>query len=115
MLEVLDTCCPDGLLAAPIEPDDAERLAGTLRVLPEPARLRILSMIAATQGSEVCGCELAEPLGLSQPTVSHHLKVLHEAGLLDREQRGRWVYYRVRPDRLEPIREALAAPPPVPL
>lgn len=109
MLEVLETCCPEGLLGAPLNVDDAERLAGTLRVLADPARLRILSMIAGSPGSEVCGCELTEPLNLSQPTVSHHLKLLHRAGLLDREQRGRWAYYRLRSEGLGRLREALPA------
>lgn len=109
LLEVLDTCCPDGLLAAPLGWTDASRLADTLRALAEPARLRILSMIADAPGSEVCGCDLTEPLGLSQPTVSHHLKVLHEAGLLDREQRGRWAYYRLDSDSLGRLRDALPA------
>jgi ArsR family transcriptional regulator len=109
MLEVLETCCPDGILSAPLAEDDAERLAGTLRVLADPARLRILSLIAASPGNEVCGCELTDPVGLSQPTVSHHLKVLHEAGLLEREQRGRWAYYRLRPEALGRLRETLPA------
>jgi ArsR family transcriptional regulator len=109
MLEVLDTCCPEGLLSAPLEHDDAEQLAGTLKVLAEPARLRILSMIAAAPDLEVCGCELTEPIGLSQPTVSHHLKVLHEAGLLEREQRGRWAFYRLRSEALGRLRDVLTA------
>lgn len=109
MLEVLETCCPEGLLSAPLEHDDAEQLAGTLKVLAEPARLRILSMIAAAPDLEVCGCELTEPIGLSQPTVSHHLKVLHEAGLLDREQRGRWAFYRLRSEALGRLRDVLTA------
>jgi ArsR family transcriptional regulator, arsenate/arsenite/antimonite-responsive transcriptional repressor len=109
MLEVLETCCPEGLLAAPLGWTDASRLADTLQALADPTRLRILSMIADAPGSEVCGCELTEPIGLSQPTISHHLKVLHEAGLLDREQRGRWAYYRLRSDALGRLRESLPA------
>ncbi|MGH2710607.1 MAG: ArsR/SmtB family transcription factor [Actinomycetota bacterium] len=109
MLEVLETCCPDGLLAAPLGWTDASRLADTLSALADPARLRILSMIADSPGAEVCGCELTEPMGLSQPTISHHLKVLHEAGLLDREQRGRWAYYRLRSDALGRLRDSLPA------
>ena len=65
--------------------------------------------IAACPGSEACGCDLTAPIGLSQPTVSHHLKVLHEAGLLDRERRGKWVYFRVRPEPLASLRSALSA------
>ncbi len=109
MLEVLQSCCPDGLLAAPLGWTDAERLANTLRVLADPARLRLLSLIAAQPDSQGCVCDLTEPVGLSQPTVSHHLKVLHEAGLLEREQRGRWAFYRLRSDALARLREALPA------
>jgi len=107
MLEVLETCCPNGLLAAPLGWTDAERLADTLRVLADPARLRLLSLIAAQPDRQGCVCDLTEPVGLSQPTVSHHLKVLHEAGLLEREQRGRWAFYRLRSDSLARLREAL--------
>jgi ArsR family transcriptional regulator len=109
----IEDCCP--VLREALDPEEAARLAEALRVLADPARLRLLSLIAAGPGGEACVCTLVDPMSLSQPTVSHHLKVLHEAGLLDRERRGRWVYYRVLPERLEPIREALAAPPPVPL
>lgn len=110
----LTDCCP--VLGEPLDAEEAERLAGAMRVLADPARIRLLSLIASGPEGEACVCNLVEPLGLGQPTVSHHLKVLHQAGLLDRERRGRWVYYRVRPEQLEPIREALAAPPPhVPL
>ena len=73
----------------------------------DPARLRLLSLIAAQPGGQ-CACDLVEPLGKSQPTVSHHLKVLYEAGLVDREKRGTWVWYRVVPDRLAALRAALA-------
>jgi ArsR family transcriptional regulator, arsenate/arsenite/antimonite-responsive transcriptional repressor len=109
----LTDCCP--VLGEPLDGEEAERLAGAMRVLADPARIRLLSLIASGPDGEACVCNLVEPLGLGQPTVSHHLKVLHQAGLLDRERRGRWVYYRVRPERLEPIREALAPPPHVPL
>lgn len=100
-----EACCPP-LMSQPLDPGQAEALSETLKVLADPARLRLLSLIAARD--EACVCDLTEPVGLSQPTVSHHMKVLHEAGLVDREQRGRWVYYRARPDRLAPIRDALA-------
>jgi ArsR family transcriptional regulator, arsenate/arsenite/antimonite-responsive transcriptional repressor len=107
LIQTIDAdCCPK-VLAAPLEEDEAGRLAGALRVLAEPARLRLLSIIGATSGGEACVCDLTEPLGLSQPTVSHHLKVLAEAGLVERERRGRWVYYRVRPEPLELLRGAL--------
>jgi ArsR family transcriptional regulator len=109
MLDVLDSCCPDGLLAAPLDWTDASRLADTLRALADPARLRLLSLIAAQPDSRACVCDLTAPVGLSQPTVSHHLKVLHQAGLLEREQRGRWAFYRLRSEALARLRETLPA------
>ncbi len=99
-------CAP--LLEDEIGESDAQRLAGLLKVLAEPARLRLLSLIQAQPGGEACVCHLTAPLGLSQPTVSHHLKVLLEAGLVDREQRGSWAYFRVRPEPLATIRDLLA-------
>jgi ArsR family transcriptional regulator len=102
-------CCPQ-LFAAPLDEGSSERLAAALRVLADPARLRLLSIIGAQPEGEACVCDLTEPVGLSQPTVSHHLKVLAEAGLVGREQRGRWVYYWVRPEPLELLRGALLAP-----
>jgi ArsR family transcriptional regulator len=98
--------CPP-LLAGPIEVDDADALAKALRVLAEPARLRLLSLIQSQPDHEACVCHLTEPLGLSQPTVSHHLKVLLDAGLVEREQRGSWAYFRVVPDQLRMLRELL--------
>ena len=110
LIQIIDAeCCPQ-LLAAPIDEDSAERLAAALRVLADPARLRLLSIIGAQQAGEACVCDLTEPVGLSQPTVSHHLRVLTEAGLVGREQRGRWVFYWVRSEPLELLRGALAAP-----
>jgi len=100
-------CCPQ-VMAAPLDEEAADRLASALKVLADPARLRLLSIIGADPEGETCVCNLTEPLGLSQPTVSHHLKVLTEAGLLDREQRGRWAFFRVRPEALEMVRGALA-------
>jgi ArsR family transcriptional regulator len=108
--EIDTTCCPP-LLREPLEADEAERLASALRVLADPARLRLVSLISSYAGGEACVCELTEPLGLSQPTVSHHLKVLLEAGLLEREQRGRWAFFRLRPDRLALLRDVF---PPLP-
>jgi ArsR family transcriptional regulator len=99
-------CAP--LLEDEIGETDAQRLAALLKVLAEPARLRLLSLIQAQQGGEACVCHLTSPLGLSQPTVSHHLKVLLEAGLVEREQRGSWAYFRVRPEPLAAIRDLLA-------
>ena len=81
----------------------AERLAGVLKALAEPTRLRLVSMIAGHEGAEACVCDLIEPVGLTQPTVSHHLKVLVDAGLLERSQRGKWAYYRIVPAALDAL------------
>ena len=99
--------CPP-LLQEPIDPGQAERLAAALRVIADPARLRLLSLIQAQPGGEACVCHLTEPVGLSQPTVSHHLKVLLQAGLVEREQRGSWAYFRVREEPLAALRALLA-------
>ena len=99
--------CPP-LLAGPLDRDSATHLAGALKVLADPARLRLLSLIQSQPSNEACVCHLTGPLGLSQPTVSHHLKVLLDAGLVERERRGSWSYYRVVPGALEPLRELLA-------
>jgi ArsR family transcriptional regulator, arsenate/arsenite/antimonite-responsive transcriptional repressor len=112
MIAELEACCPP-LMAEPLDADEAEILAEVLSALADPARLRLISLLAAEPGRKACGCDLTRPLGLSQPTVSHHLKVLYEAGLLGREQRGRWVYYALREDRLASLRTILA-PVPIP-
>ena len=104
----IDECCPS-ILAAPLDESDAAELARGFAALADPARLRLFSLIAAQPEGEVCACALVEPLGRSQPTVSHHLRVLYEAGLVDREKRGTWVWYRPVPGRLEALRAALAA------
>jgi ArsR family transcriptional regulator len=98
--------CPP-LLERAIDAKEADELAGVLKVLAEPARLRLLSLIQAQPGGEACVCHLVEPLGLSQGTVSHHLKALLTAGLVGREQRGSWAYYRVKPEALDSIRALL--------
>jgi ArsR family transcriptional regulator len=103
----LAASCPP-LLAGPLDPDQAATLARALKVLADPARLRLLSLIQAQPTGEACVCHLTEPLGLTQPTVSHHLKVLLDAGLVEREQRGSWAYFRVIPEPLEALRELLA-------
>ncbi len=102
----LACCTPlsDGALAEA----DAELLAGVFKVLADPARLRLLSMVAAAGDGEVCACDLVEPIGKSQPTVSHHMSVLVEAGLVTREKRGKWAWYRLDADRLEQVRAALS-------
>ena len=83
--------------------DAAERLAAVLKVLAEPTRLRLLSLVAANQDSEECICNLTELVGVSQPTVSHHMRLLVDAGLLEREQRGKWAYYRLVPGALDTL------------
>jgi len=103
----LTSSCPP-LLAGPLRAEEAQSLARALKALAVPARLRLLSLIQSQPGSEACVCHLTEPLGLSQPTVSHHLKVLLEAGLVEREQRGSWAYFRVLPGRLESLRGLLS-------
>lgn len=103
-------CCPTLLQSSPLTQAEAEQLAAALRVVADPTRLRLLSLLAAKPGGEACVCDLVEPLGLSQPTISHHLKVLYESGLLGREKRGLWVYYRLIPERLQGLRDALGAP-----
>jgi ArsR family transcriptional regulator, arsenate/arsenite/antimonite-responsive transcriptional repressor len=100
-------CCAPAT-GSPLTVEDAERLAALLKAVAEPARLRLLSLVAAHEAQEACVCDLTEPLGLSQPTVSHHLKVLVDAGLLEREKRGIWAYYRLVPGRLSEVARALA-------
>ena len=102
-------CCSP-LARAPLSAEAAETLAGVLKALADPARPRLLSLVMAHAGGEACVCELTGPLGLTQPTVSHHLKVLTEAGLLTRDKRGVWAYYRIVPETLAAVREILAAP-----
>jgi ArsR family transcriptional regulator len=99
-------CCPQ-VLVAPIDAEQADQMAAALRVIADPARLRLVSILSAAERGEVCVCDLTTPLGLSQPTVSHHLKVLADAGLVEREKRGRWACYRVVPERLDLLRAAL--------
>lgn len=97
-------CC-EPVLGGALSEAEAEDLATAFKVLADPARLRLLSLIAATD--EMCACDLIEPVGRSQPTVSHHLSVLTDAGLLTREKRGKWAWYRLVPERLKVLRDAL--------
>src|SRR3954470_6855096 len=106
-LATLTATCPP-LLAGPLSADEAENLARALKVIADSARLRLLSLIQAQPEQEACVCHLTEPLGLGQPTVSHHLKVLLNAGLVEREQRGSWAYFRVREEPLALLRELLS-------
>src|SRR3954471_4809920 len=100
-------CCPP-IGAAPLGETDAAELAKGFAALADPARLRILSLLASAADGEVCVCDLVDPVRRSQPTVYHHLKVLSEAGLIVGDKRGRWVWYRTVPDRLNQLRAALA-------
>ena len=84
-------------------PDQADRVAVLLRALGDPVRLRLMSLVLSHENAEACVCELLPAFDLSQPTISHHLKVLHETGLLDREKRGVWVYYQARPEALDAL------------
>jgi len=99
-------CCSPvtgGVLGA----GDADRIAKTFKALGDPTRVRLLSLIAASPGGEACICDLTDPVGLSQPTVSHHMKVLVEAGLVTREQRGKWAYFAIVAGALENAAAAL--------
>ena len=104
-MQAIEQCCAP-VLETPLREEEADLLAGWFKVLADPARLRLLSLIAAED--ETCACDLVDPLGVSQPTVSHHLKVLFEAGLVDREKRGRWVFYRPVPESLAILSNVLA-------
>ena len=106
VIELDEGVCCSPLLAAPLADDEATELAKVFAALGDPVRLRLLSLVAA--GGEVCSCDLEEPLGKSQPTISHHTKALADAGLLVGEKRGRWMMWRVVPDRVEALRAALA-------
>ncbi len=99
--DVAACCAP--LTSEAISEEDAETVARTLKALADPARLRIVSIVAAHDDQEACVCDLQEPLGLSQPTVSHHLKVLTDAGFLTRTKRGSWAYYRLVPGALDSV------------
>jgi ArsR family transcriptional regulator len=103
--QAAEACCAS-VLAAPLDQREAENLASMFAALSDPVRLRLLSLIA--DAGEVCACDLLEPLGKSQPTVSHHTKILTEAGLIVGEKRGRWVWWSVIPERLDEMRGALA-------
>ncbi|WP_030607783.1 ArsR/SmtB family transcription factor [Streptomyces achromogenes] len=109
-----DTCCP-GLLTAPLDEEQAVDLARVFKALGDPVRLRLLSMIASKAGGEVCVCDLTPAFDLSQPTISHHLKLLRQAGLIDCERRGTWVYYRLLPETTDRLAGLLTRPAGTPL
>ena len=99
-------CCPS-ILQAPLDAGNASRLARGFQALADPVRLRVLSMLADAPSGEVCVCEFVGPLGKSQPTVSHHLKILVEAGLVHGERRGKWVWYSLDRSRLTELRASI--------
>ena len=99
-------CCSP-LLREPLSLDQAERVVPLLKALADPVRLRLLSMVAAAGDDEACACDLIEPVGRSQPTVSHHMAILVDAGLVERTQRGKWAWYRLKSERLEMVQAAL--------
>jgi ArsR family transcriptional regulator len=103
----LAACCSP-LTGGVLKTVAAERLASMFKALADPARIKLVSLIAASDGGEACICDLTEPLGLSQPTVSHHMKMLVDVGLVSRDQRGKWAYYRVNDDVLETLAGALS-------
>ena len=105
----LGSCCSP-VTGQVLDQAGAERLAGALKAVADPARLRLISIVAAAAGGEVCVCDLTGPVGLSQPTVSHHLKVLVDAGILHREQRSKWAYYRLVPGALDTLGRLLTDP-----
>ncbi|MBV9092902.1 MAG: helix-turn-helix transcriptional regulator [Streptosporangiaceae bacterium] len=106
-----DDCCAP-LLGEPLTAGQAARLSRTLKAVADPTRLRLVSIVAAHEGGEACVCDLTALLGLTQPTISHHLKILVDAGILTRDKRGVWAYYAVRPAALRELAAALdgAAP-----
>jgi len=103
-------CCPP-LSQVPLSAEQAGQVAPLLKALAEPVRLRLMSLVASHPGGEACVCDLTNAFDLSQPTISHHLKVLHEAGLPDREKRGVWVYYRARTMALASLGTLIGDPP----
>ncbi|MFI5065009.1 MAG: metalloregulator ArsR/SmtB family transcription factor [Streptosporangiales bacterium] len=103
-------CCAP-LSQGPLSPEQADQVAPLLKALADPVRLRLMSLVASHPGGEACVCDLAGAFELSQPTISHHLKVLYESGLLDREKRGVWVYYRARTEALASLGALIGSPP----
>ncbi len=102
LVDSVAACCSP-LLAEPLSATQSDRLAPVFKALGDPVRLRLVSLIASHDGGEACVCDLNDAFDLSQPTISHHLKVLHDAGLLDRSKRGVWVHYRVRSEMLSDL------------
>ncbi len=101
-----DACCPS-VLDAPLTANDADEMARGFSALADPVRLRVLSILASSPEGEVCVCEFVDPLGKSQPTISHHLKILADAGLVEGDRRGKWVWYSLNRDRLAELRATI--------
>ena len=100
-VDTIECCAP--LHAELLSDDEAKATATLFKALADPARVRIVNMLATSDGEPVCICHMIEPLGLSQPTVSHHMKRLLDAGLVEREQRGKWAYFALKPDAVEKL------------
>src|ERR1700685_3306812 len=112
LLSPADTAaCCSPLSAGPLSAQEADQVAPLLKALADPVRLRLMSLVASHEGGEACVCDLNDAFDLSQPTISHHMKVLHEAGLVDRETRGVWVYYKARPQALAAIGALIGCAP----
>ena len=104
---IAEDCCPS-VLEGVVADDEALDIAKGFSALADPVRIKILSVLGAADAGEVCACDFVGPTGRSQPTVSHHLKILAEAGLITGDKRGRWVWYSLVPERLASLRDALA-------
>ena len=115
MVSPADTaaCCAP-LTVEPLTMEQAGQVAPLLKALADPVRLRLLSLVASHVGGEACICDLNAAFDLTQPTISHHMRVLHEAGLVDRDKRGVWVYYRVRPQALASLAALIGCSPQLP-
>ena len=112
MLSPADTAaCCSPLSAGPLSAGQAEQVAPLLKALADPVRLRLMSLVASHPGGEACVCDLNDAFDLSQPTISHHMKVLHDVRLVEREKRGVWVYYRARPQALAGLGALIGCPP----
>jgi ArsR family transcriptional regulator len=107
-VNMLDVGCCVPLRADPLESGQAENLAAAFRALGDPVRLQLINLIAGAEGGRVCACDLVEPVGKSQPTVSHHLRVLREIGLVRTEKQGTSIWYSVAPERLDALQRVLA-------
>lgn len=106
-LPIVGLCAPTARPRQPLGPAEATKLAHTFKAVADPVRLRLLSLIAAHEGGEACVCDLTDGFELSGPTISHHLKVLREAGLISNDRRGTWIYYRIQPEALADLSRVL--------